>query len=221
MKRKPLLFLLIAITSSQILPAQISKGDYFVGGQLGFASLRTESSQAYANQKQTSIIIAPALGFVTKDNLVWGFDIPVDIYKYEPAPGTSDDRTWLSAGAGVFVRKYFGIADRFYLFGQGRFGVSYIHEKSSLEAVRQKRTGYSVALSVYPGVSFAIKKNIHLESGFYNLGSIGYTRTKTTSTDPAILPSGKSTSFGFAADFDNATSFTVGVRFFLPAKNKG
>jgi hypothetical protein len=220
MKRKPLLFLLIILFSSQIVQAQISKGDYFIGGQLGFAMLKNESSRNYSNNKQTNIIIAPALGFVTKDNLVWGFDVPVEIYKYEPAPGTGNNRTWLSAGAGVFARKYFEIADRFYLFGQGRFGASYISEKNSLEAARQKRTGFSLMLSVYPGISYAIKKNIHIESGFYNLGAIGYTRTKTTSTDLTVFDNGKSSSIGFGADFDNATSFTVGIRFFVPGKSK-
>lgn len=220
MKRKTLLFLLIFISSSQILQAQISKGDYFIGGQLGFATLKNESSQTYSIYKQTNIIIATALGFVTKDNLIWGIDIPVEIYKNVPAPGTSTDRKWLSAGAGIFARKYFEIVDRFYLFGQGRLGASYILEKNSFEAARQKKTGYSIALSVYPGISYAIKKNIHIESGFYNLGAIGYTRTKTTSTDITRLESGKSSAFGFAADIDNSTSFTVGIRFFVPGKSK-
>jgi hypothetical protein len=220
MKRKTLLFLFIAIASSQIVQAQISKGDYFVGGQLGFAMLKNESSHIYQNNKQTNIIIAPALGFVTKDNVVWGFDIPVDIYKYEPAPATTTTRKWLSAGVGIFARKYFEIVDRFYLFGQGRFGASYISEKTSLEAARQKRTGFSVTLSLYPGISYAIKKNIHIESGFYNLGAIGYTRTKTTSTDLTVFDSGKSSAIGFSADIDNSTSFTVGIRFFVPGKSK-
>lgn len=220
MKRKPLLFLFIVFASSQIVQAQISKGDYFVGGQIGFASFNNESSNENISSKQSHAIIAPALGFVTKDNLVWGVDIPVTLYKNRYGEGAANDRTQLSAGAGVFARKYFEIMNRFYLFGQGRFGANYISEKYDFETVRQKTTGFSVTLSVYPGISYAIRKNIHIESGFYNLGAIGYSKTKTTSTDPAVLNTGKTSSFGFSVDGDNATSFTVGIRFFIPGKSK-
>jgi hypothetical protein len=220
MKRKPLLLLLIVIASSPVLQAQISKGDIFIGGAIGFGSVKNESSDAGNDNKQSSVTIAPALGVVTGNNLVWGFDLPVSMYKYKAGPSDIVNRTNLSAGAGVFARKYLEVANRLYLFGQGRLGGNYVNEKNSVQGSRQKTTGYGFELSLYPGISYSLKKNIHLESGFYNLASIGYFHRKTTSNNPSVLSSGETSGFSVNAIANNQSTFTLGVRFFLPGKSK-
>lgn len=217
MKRKSLLILFLAIASSQILQAQISKGDIFLGGQVYFSTWKTNSDFSNADYKQTVGSFSPALGFVTKDNLVWGFDIPISYFKDNNESPGAQERKSLDAGAGVFVRKYFEVASRFYLFTQGRFGGTYINDKVFTDIQTTTSKGFSVNLSFYPGVSYAIKRNIHLESGFYNLAYINYYNLRTTSSLPG---SGKTRTNGFSVNAiaSGQTAFTVGVRFFLRSK---
>lgn len=211
MKRKFLLLALIVISSAQIANSQIKKGTLFLGGQVGFGTSKTEYDAGKSTQ--TSYSFSPAAGVFTKDNLVWGGDIFLQGYKSKSEVITSQKQ--LYTGVGVFVRQYFPVANRFYLFGQGRAGVNYQKEEQSNTSSNIEIKGYSVGISIYPGISYAIRKNIHLETGFNNLASINYTHAKRVETSQFGRTEAKSNSFGLGGSLNNAVEFSIGIRFLL------
>jgi hypothetical protein len=217
MKLKSLLFVLIAISSSQISKAQISKGAIFLGGQVGFGSRKVDANFLNEDAKRTNALIAPAVGLVTKNNLVIGFDVPFVFYNDENENPDYTDYKQLNVGAGVFVRQYFEVANRFYLFAQGRFGGDYISNRQTYQVSTTKEKGFAVNLSFYPGVSYALKKNIHLESGFYNLASINYYNSKITNSN-ILNNTRKVSEFSLNAAASGQTTFSVGIRFFLTGR---
>jgi hypothetical protein len=209
MKRNFLL-IIIFIASSQIVTAQITKGDIFIGGAVSFGSSKTDYITPDAGYKTSNLSLSPAVGWVTKDNLVWGFDLPVLFIKDDQENPSMYDRRQLRVGAGVFARKYLDIAKNLYLFGQGRFGAQYIHDKYGYQLSDSEADGYQLDLSFAPGISYAIKRNIHLESSLSNLAYIHYSHLKGTT--------GKSSSFAIGAIGSGQTQFSVGLRFFLQRK---
>lgn len=212
MKRKFLLFLLIAVSSTQIVKAQIPKGTIFLGGQVGFGIGKTDSENSIPDSRQTNYSFAPAIGVFVKNNLVWGGDVYVNGYRYnyESIP----DQKQFSTGLGVFVRQYLPVLDRLYLFGQGRFNAGYLSENSFNGSTNVKGKGYNVSIGISPGISFALKKNIHLESSFAGLASISFSHIKRTYDDlPGAVS--KSNSFSIGGNLNNAAEFTIGIRFLL------
>lgn len=211
MKTKFLLFLLIAISSSQITNAQIKKGTIFLGGQLGFATGKADGEMN--DSKQSSYSFSPAIGIFTKDNLVWGGDIYLSGGKnfWE----TQGYQKYLGAGVGLFVRKYFPVANRLYLYGGGRFGVTYQKNEGDNTQTKTTIKGYTVAVSIYPGISYALKDNIHLEIGFNSLASVAYSHNKRTDNFQGINSHSTSNSFGLGGNAFNQSELSVGIRFLL------
>lgn len=209
MKRNFLLFV-IFISCSQIVTAQITKGDFFLGGAVSFGTSKTDFVLPDVGYRQSNFSFAPALGKVIKNNLVVGFDLPVYFNREKQADPNATDRKRFQIGAGVFARKYLDIANRFYLFAQGRFGVQYIHEKYGYTLGSSKADGFQLDINFAPGISYAINKNIHLESALSNLAYIYYSHLSGTT--------GKSSSFSIGAIGSGQTQFSVGLRFFLQPK---
>jgi outer membrane protein assembly factor BamA len=213
MKRNFLLLFLIAVTSSLITNAQIKKGTIFLGGAVG-GGYSKGSAEPYAT-KQTSVSISPAYGVFTKENIVWGGDLYFQHNKSEyNNAGANTDQKQIYAGAGVFVRQYFPVANRFYLYGQARLGVYYQHDDNINASATTKTRGYGVSVALHPGITYALKKNIYLETGLNNLVSVGYGHLKTTQTG-TVTTTGKSNSFGFNGNTSGGAEITVGIRFLL------
>lgn len=213
MKRNFLLLFLIAVAFSQLANAQIKKGTIFLGGSVGggYSSGGTEPYKS----KQTSVSISPAYGVFTKDNIVWGGDLYFQHtgIQYYDGVGNSDQKQ-INAGLGVFVRQYFPVANRFYLYGQARGGVNYLHDNNTNANGTTKIRGYGVSISLHPGITYALKRHIYLETGLSNLISVGFNHSKSTQ-EGTVTTSGKSNSFGFNGNTSGGTEITIGIRFIL------
>jgi hypothetical protein len=211
MKRKILLCLLLAIVSSQIANAQIKKGTIFLGGHIG-GGFSKGNSEPYES-RQTSFSISPAYGVFTKDNLVWGGDLYFQ-HNYSEFDNNNIEQKVIFAGIGVFVRQYFPVANRLYLYGQARLGANYQRDNSANLNGTTKARGYGISASLHPGLSYALKKNIYLETGFNNLVSVGFTHLKTTQKG-AVTTTGKSNSFGLNGNLSGAAEITIGIRILI------
>jgi hypothetical protein len=213
MKRKFLLVFLLAVIANQIADAQIKKGTIFLGGAIG-GGYSKGGSEPY-DSKQSTISISPAYGVFTKDNIVWGGDLYFqhNITEFHNGVYLSHQKQFY-AGIGAFVRQYFPVANRFYLYGQARLGVNYQYDNNSNANGLTKTRGYGIGVSLHPGLTFALKKHIYLETGLNNLLSLGYTHTKSTQTG-TVGSSGKSNSFGFNGNSSGGAEITVGIRFML------
>ena len=162
---------------------------------------------------QSYFFITPAVGIAIKQNLFLGVDLTYGKTKYENNSNPMSEGK--SYGAGFFVRQYIPISKRFFFFVQGRAG--YSHEKNEsnsgiFQSISKTNGG---SLSLYPGVSFALSKVLHIETGFNNLAFISYS---SSTSKQSGFPDQKSSNFAFSTSV-GATNLSFALRFIIP-KNK-
>lgn len=209
MERFTLLTLAIFLFAS-ITKAQITKTSTFIGGQISGGTFKQENGSNV--QKQSSIIISPAIGTAIKKNLIAGIDLTYAHTKYEYPPSPVSEGN--SFGGGFFLRRYESIANRFYFFLQGRVG--YYHDKSESTAgnTNYKNVGNNFNLGLYPGVSYALSKSLHIEVGLNNLVLLNYSYGTSKQTNSPDL---KTNSFNFSTSA-NGTNLAFALRFIIPKK---
>lgn len=193
-----------------ITKAQITKGSTFIGGQISGG--KQESKSGSNSQEQNTLYISPAIGTAIKQNLIAGVDLTYSHSKNESngIPGTE----WNGYGTGFFLRRYAPIANRFYFFLQGRVGYSHGKSESSSGTNKFTSNANNYELGVYPGVSFALTKSVHVEAGLNNLALISYSRAKSKETNS---PGQTSSSFGFSTSA-SGSNLSFALRFIIPKK---
>lgn len=213
-----LLFFFFAIAYGS--QAQIKKGDVLLGGTLSFNTQKTtpgDNSNTVAN-KQSSFTITPSIGKAIKDNLLVGFDLNFTGSKNTQGVSSGYTAKSNTYGAGVFVRKYKPLGSGFAIFMQTRLGGNYNTSKNQDEfAVYPsfKASGYSLDLSFYPGIAYAITKRVQLETGFANLVDVNYAHSKSTTTNNNVTSTDKSNSFNISTSLSNEFGFAVGIKVLL------
>lgn len=106
MKKISLFFLCIAIYNYG--SSQITKGNWMIGGNGSFSSVKTNSTVA-ANYKQTSIQISPIIGYFVIDKLAMGLKPG---YTYTKTLTGSSNYSLNAYSMGPFVRYYFLEAEK-------------------------------------------------------------------------------------------------------------
>lgn len=205
MERFTLVTIAILLFAS-ITKAQITKGSTFIGGQISGYTNKSENGSS--TQKQSSIFVSPALGTAIKQNLIAGIDLTYGHSKNE-YPTKSN-----TYGGGFFLRKYAPIANRFYFFLQGRAGYSCYKSESTSGSSRYSNVSNNVGLGLYPGVSFALTKILHIEAGLNNLALINYSHGISKQTG---YPDQKSNGFSFNTSA-SGTDLSFALRFIIPKK---
>lgn len=218
MKRK-LLFIFSIACLTTATQAQIGKGSILLGGDLGFSTQKTKPIENVPDtRKLNGFYVSPAVGVAVRNNLVVGGNLSY---------GTQSEKRDLNDysskynryGAGAFVRKYKPVGKSgFYVFGQVGLQFSYSDQelKSSNSPIIQKGKITNISINVYPGISYAVSKRFHLESGFNNLLSLGYTREKSYLESPGAVSGYTSNGFSLSSSLSNAQSaFYVGFRVLL------
>ena len=125
-----------------------------------------------------------------------------------------------SYGGGIFLRHYYPLGSRFYLFGDGSLGVNFTNgERKDSTALVWEDKITVISLSLTPGISFAASKRLHLEAALNSLVSMSYSFAETTYTY-----SGSSTtkishrSFNVGANANGFSRLSIGLRWILPSK---
>ena len=216
MKRFTILLLLTTIICRSSLHAQITKGSFFTGGNIGGAYQRVE---AYTNDvplEQKGFTISPVFGKVIKDNFVLGIDAGLSLFNTKNSPNYDNKSQLINTyTAGIFVRQYKPLGGGFYLFLQERLGYKYEKYDNSAGTLNIKNyKRHTVALTAYPGISYAVSKRLHLETGFNNLFYINYSYENGSGYD-ARTSNYKSNSYNAGADLNAFSSLYIGVRIFL------
>ena len=214
MQKKILLTLVVFIVVTTVTNAQIKKGATLLGGQFGFNSQKNQSDFQNMESKSMGYNISPAFGKAIKDNLVIGGDITFSYVKNDPY-NTFTQRSY-NYGAGFFVRQYKNLAKDFYMFIQSRLGASYASSrtKDDIQPINEANSkGYTVEVSIYPGIAYSISKKIQLEGGLNNLGFIQYSHSKQTSGNPSFTSKGNNFSIG--SSLSNYGGLTLGFRVLL------
>ncbi len=210
--RKLYSILLAFLFASTFVHAQIKKGSTLLGGDIGGNTQKTQTGNQEA-LRQWGISLSPVYGMAIKDNLILGGDLT---FAYSEYDNIGSEQRINVYGGGVFLRKYKSIGNSgFYIFLQGRAGYRYL--QSEVEAgtvVTDRVKNHSVNLSVYPGLSYALSRKLHLESGFNNLLSLNYyTEKRTTAGIPVIV--NRNSGFNISSSLNNVSNLYLGFRVIL------
>lgn len=214
--RKLFTFIAIAIFSSNAIYAQISKGAVLLGGGIGYNSQENKQEGATIETKTSNFYVSPAIGIAVKENLIIGGDLSFSSQMQENGSNETNHKYY---GAGIYMRRYLLIANRFYIFGQGRVGAN-IFDGETTQGTDYISTnkGYNINVGIYPGVSFQVNKKLHLEAGFNNLVYLQYENGKVKTKSLGNLSNVTSKSFAINSSLNNMTGLYVGFRL-LFAKN--
>ena len=201
------LLLIIVCTASQ---AQIKKGSLFLGGDLSLSTVNTKN--ANDEIKQNSFNISPVAGIAVKENFIAGASLKAGFSGYKsPYQATQKGNSF---GAGVFARHYKNIGKSgFYVFVQNSLGAEYgeqRYEKTGSNDLRKVKT-FAANLNIYPGVSYAVSRKLHLETGFNNLFYVNYSNEKNEFWNVAAN-STRTNRFYAGTSLNNLSSFYVGFR---------
>jgi hypothetical protein len=216
MKKLHTLIFTITFFIAGIANAQINKGAILLGGNLGASAYKTkDGSTELSNRK--SLNISPVFGKAVKENLVFGVNASVGIYKNETISSYTQKQSFY--GAGIFLRKYKTLGKSgFSAFIQGDFGGGYSVQESQngggFNSSEVKR--YTIGISAYPGLSYAINRRFQLETGFINLVNLGFSSEKSTNTISGNVSSNKTKGVDFSTNLNNfGSSLYLGFRFLL------
>ena len=128
------------------------------------------------SRKSNSFSFYPSIGFVIKENRVFGIFLAYSRNRNENngyPPGKA-----LSYGGGIFIREYMGLGKGFYLFGQGDLGYMHYSQEQGPSNSEITSKSNTASLNVYPGISYAVSKKFHFElllSNISNFEILNYT----------------------------------------------
>jgi opacity protein-like surface antigen len=203
--------------------AQINKGALWVGGSIGYNEQKGEPyGTAASPYKSNAFTINPSIGTVVKDNLVVGINLLYNQVKTDNDGNSIKSKT-NAYGGGVFVRKYFPVISRLYIFGDAGVGFTSTKTDKTLPnyyngvPIKTTSKGWSGAVGITPGIAFAVSKKFQLETSLNNLFSVAYNSNKTTG--PTDYYKGKSHQLSAGLYADGQAQFNIGFRFLF--NNKG
>ncbi|MGE8434848.1 outer membrane beta-barrel protein [Chryseobacterium joostei] len=173
--------------------AQIAKGTTYVSGQLGYSQNENNNNDT----KIESFKVLPTVGYFVNTNLAVGLGVG---YKNDNVKVTTDgniiptgtfvneNKTTTSAFVvAPFVRKYWTLGDKLYIFGQlevpmefGQFKDEDNRTETVGSTVTKKSTSdkanyTSIGVNVKPGLDYFLNKNWSIEATF---GEFGYNTNK-------------------------------------------
>ncbi|MBS1609467.1 MAG: hypothetical protein JSS70_12055 [Bacteroidetes bacterium] len=209
-----LLFFATSICYSS-LNAQITKGSFFTGGNIGGSIQKVEAYSNDVPYEQKGLTISPVFGKVVKENLVFGLDATISFYNSTQYNETTTQKM-NSYGGGIFLRRYKSIGKAFYLFLQSRLGYrfeKYDYILGGLKTQDYKR--HTVNLTATPGVSYALNKRLHLETGLGNLFYLTYSHEDGHGYNNTITGKYKANTFNAGVDLNAFNTLYIGFRLFL------
>ncbi|MGU3375621.1 outer membrane beta-barrel protein [Chryseobacterium sp. M5A1_1a] len=172
--------------------AQIAKGTTYVSGQLGYSQNENNNNDT----KIESFKVLPTVGYFVNTNLAVGLGVG---YKNDKTTVTTEGsiagasfvnenkNTTSAFVVAPFVRKYWTLGDKLYIFGQlevpMEFG-QYKSEKESTSTIGSTTTNTSssdksnytsIGVNIKPGLDYFLNKNWSIEATF---GEFGYNTNK-------------------------------------------
>jgi hypothetical protein len=215
--------LVISLFTSLFLNAQIKKGSLFIGGDAAVNGSRYKSTEANQTTSQSNYYsFSPSLGWAVKDNIVIGGRLLASFYDYNQFSSSNPDNKGNNIGAGIWMRKYQPLGKSFYLFADaGINGYSVYRKQTELlqPDYYYKEKGFGVNASIYPGVSYHIKKCLFLEAALNNLISLGYENRNTEQRNPnGTYNKGANNSYNLSSSLSNGVPLQIGIRWIIAKK---
>lgn len=212
---KPLIITLLSILFiSPKINAQITKGSILLGGNFYVGNNKTRNTTVPSFERTiTGVNISPSIGYAFKENNIIGVGVSYSHSKSKTLDVTNRETN--SYGFDAFYRKYLPLGKRVYFFGQTTAGYTQGKEQVwGVSGITQQYRYYSMGLSLYPGISFAITKKIHIETGLADLIGVNYSHQQIEfPTNPTADQ--ESNTFNFYTNLSAAVNFNLGFRFLL------
>lgn len=176
--------LFIAIMVSVSLDAQIKKGTFLVGGQIGYYNSNVKVP-TYPDQKTRNSWFDLSAGRAFKENKVAGILFafyPADVQHFFTGNDTVNSR-FRRYDAGLFYRQYKRLAKDLYFLVElsTRFTSAKRTDKYAVTGNKIDITQKAGLASLTPGISYEIFKNLQLEVLLPNILTTQYITTKVTS----------------------------------------
>ncbi|KMQ64969.1 opacity protein [Chryseobacterium angstadtii] len=199
--------------------AQIAKGTAYISGQVGYSQEENNNT----DKKVESFKVIPTAGYFVGTNLAVGLGVG---YKNDK---TTETGTTLVPGGRIvaeskdtesafvvapFVRKYWTIAEKLYIFGQLEVPMEFGNVKNedvstttlgsttSTSSTSTKSNYTSIGVNIKPGLDYFLNKNWSIEA---TIGEFGY---NTSKFDVDGAKSVNNYKFGL-----NLSSVTFGVKY--------
>lgn len=204
MKRQTLLLLVIVISSTATLTAQVQKGDVLLGATMGINYWNSDPLTSSSSNSSLS----PRIGFGIGQNSVLGLRSSV-IYSTNKSETSIVKTTEMSIGTSVFWRKYMPIKKQFGWYAETNGGI-YFGKNVNRNAVgdKNKTTSTRYVATVIPGLYYQALPKLLINVDFGGLG-YSYSRSKYE---------GSPTSRTSNAYINLMSSFTFGVDLILGRK---
>ncbi|ROI05589.1 MULTISPECIES: outer membrane beta-barrel protein [unclassified Chryseobacterium] len=199
--------------------AQIAKGTSYLSGQAGY--YHNEKNEFETKRKDDVIRILPTAGYFVNTNLAVGLGVGYKSAVTKYKVGNADISNLLeikdSDNAFVvapFVRKYWTLSDKLYIFGQLQVPLEFGKEKMDansninggdplLAAAFERENNYTnIGVNIKPGLDYFLSKNWSIEA---TIGEFGYNTYKRD-----IDGARKADSYKFGISL---TSVTFGVKY--------
>lgn len=211
--KKNLLLSFVCFCITLIANAQINKGSVLLGGSINFSNSKETVSNP--DRKQNSIGLSPQVGIAFRQNLIAGIQFGYSHSKNQFNPSVPQENKNNFYITEVFLRKYLPIGKNFYLFGQT--GLYYRNSKYTYDYVTYltERKDQTLGIGVYPGISYAVTKNFHLEVGLADLIKFEYFKYRYIN---AGVKTEDTRGVSFNATASSLSNLNIGFRFFLAKK---
>ncbi|MEN4762085.1 MULTISPECIES: outer membrane beta-barrel protein [unclassified Chryseobacterium] len=154
--------------------AQIAKGTTYLSGTVNFAA----SEDNNTNVKTNDLKLVPTVGYFVGTNLAVGVGVGYASNVEKTETAIVNTKNTISAFVvEPFVRKYWTLGEKFYIFGQLSVPMAFGSDKgeNNLTNTSNKETFNSFGVSVKPGLDYFLNKNWTLEA---TIGDFGYSNFK-------------------------------------------
>ena len=206
---KLLLSLLIILSFSFTANAQLTKGNFLLGGTLSYGGSSVSNSGISQTNHSGNFNIS--LGKAINENSVFGINLLYGFTNNEPISNKINVYS-----LGVFYRKYKALGKDFYIFGEA--GAGYNNSKQSSKDISgveySSFTANGAYMSFYPGFDYKISKKFFLEISIPSLFFASYYSTTTTdqNTNPETT---KGNQFGVITSLSTNPLQALGIGFRL------
>ncbi|WP_312343079.1 outer membrane beta-barrel protein [Chryseobacterium binzhouense] len=170
------ILLAAAVVAFGLSNAQIAKGTTYVSGVVSYSS--TEDNNE--DRKIDNFSVVPTVGYFVAPNLAIGAGLGYMSASDKTTYNNGYEKESISAFvAEPFVRKYWTLSEKLYIFGQlsvpMEFGNGKYEETDNNISTSEKVNYNSFGVSVKPGLDYFLNKNWTIEA---TIGEFGYNTTK-------------------------------------------
>ncbi|MGL6127835.1 outer membrane beta-barrel protein [Chryseobacterium artocarpi] len=202
--------------------AQIAKGTTYLSGQVGYSQKEDNNTDV----KKEKINVLPTVGYFVDTNLAVGLGVGYRNENEKTTKTTGSNPLFVTEGkettsafvVAPFVRKYWTLADKLYIFGQLEVPMAFGQNKVEGTTTTTTTTGAgttvtqtsgstknnftSIGVNIKPGLDYFLNKNWTIEA---TIGEFGYNTYKKD-----IDGAKRVNDYNFGL---NLTSVTFGVKY--------